>query len=81
MTRISALQICRTLILLFGAAPAGLLAQWSHRYPQVKGWSHHVYLEGFELPLPERRPNRPRKITPPISLTLYKSTQLRLACT
>lgn len=51
MTRISALQICRTLILLFGAAPAGLLAQWSHRYPQVKGWSHHVYLEGFELPL------------------------------
>jgi TolB protein len=27
------------------------LAQWTNRYPRVAGWSHHVYLEGYELPL------------------------------
>ena len=25
-------------------------AQWTNRYPKIKGMSHHVYLEGFELP-------------------------------
>jgi TolB protein len=38
--------------------PAGLIlaltspltAQWTHRYPKVQGYSHHVYLEGYELP-------------------------------
>ena len=25
-------------------------AQWTHRYPKIKGLSHHVYLEGYELP-------------------------------
>ena len=25
-------------------------AQWSHRYPKVEGYGHHVYLEGYELP-------------------------------
>ena len=25
-------------------------AQWTHRYPKIKGMSHHVYLEGYELP-------------------------------
>ena len=30
---------------------AGILgAQWTNRYPKIKGMSHHVYLEGFELP-------------------------------
>ncbi len=28
-----------------------LPAQWTNRYPRVNGWSHHVYLEGYELPL------------------------------
>ena len=28
-----------------------LSAQWTNRYPKVKGFSHHVYLEGYELPL------------------------------
>ena len=27
-----------------------LTAQWTNRYPKIKGVSHHVYLEGFELP-------------------------------
>lgn len=25
-------------------------AQWTNRYPAVPGYSHHVYLEGYELP-------------------------------
>jgi TolB protein len=30
---------------------AGPLAgQWTHRYPKLAGLSHHVYLEGYELP-------------------------------
>jgi len=29
---------------------APLEAQWTHRYPRVEGMSHHVYLEGYELP-------------------------------
>ncbi len=30
---------------------AGADAQWTNRYPKVTGFSHHVYLEGYELPL------------------------------
>ena len=30
------------------AAP--LTAQWTHRYPHVEGYRHHVYLEAYELP-------------------------------
>ena len=30
---------------------SALSAQWTNRYPKVKGFSHHVYLEGYELPL------------------------------
>jgi TolB protein len=30
---------------------ASVSAQWTNRYPRVTGWSHHVYLEGYELPL------------------------------
>jgi len=33
------------------AAPAAASGQWSNRYPKVDGYSHHVYLEGYELPL------------------------------
>ena len=28
-----------------------LFAQWTHRYPKVAGFNHHVYLEGYELPV------------------------------
>lgn len=27
------------------------MAQWSNRYPKVDGFGHHVYLEGYELPV------------------------------
>ena len=36
-------------VMMSGAAPLG--AQWSNRYPKVGGFNHHVYLEGYELPL------------------------------
>ena len=26
-------------------------AQWTNRYPRVVGYGHHVYLEGYELPI------------------------------
>lgn len=28
-----------------------LNAQWTNRYPKVDGYGHHVYLEGYELPV------------------------------
>lgn len=37
--------------LLFALLPATLAGQWTNRYPKVEGFSHHVYLEGFELPI------------------------------
>ncbi len=30
---------------------ANLLAQFTNRYPKVEGYRHHIYLEGYELPL------------------------------
>lgn len=30
--------------------PAQASGQWTNRYPKVAGYSHHVYLEGYELP-------------------------------
>ena len=37
--------------LLTACSTASLHAQWSNRYPRVAGLSHHVYLEGYELPI------------------------------
>jgi len=39
-------------LLAFGLvqAPTPTAAQWSNRYPKISGYSHHVYLEGYELP-------------------------------
>jgi TolB protein len=34
-----------------GLVAPPLAAQWTNRYPKVKGFGHHVYLEGYELPL------------------------------
>lgn len=39
-----------TVLLLTVATANPADAQWTHRYPLVKGFSHHVYLEGYELP-------------------------------
>ncbi|MDH3735102.1 MAG: LpqB family beta-propeller domain-containing protein, partial [Gemmatimonadota bacterium] len=29
---------------------ASVEGQWTNRYPKLQGYSHHVYLEGYELP-------------------------------
>jgi TolB protein len=34
-------------------------AQWLNRYPLVEGFGHHVYLEGFELPVLNPGPTDP----------------------
>ncbi|MCC7055704.1 MAG: CehA/McbA family metallohydrolase [Gemmatimonadaceae bacterium] len=39
--------------------PAVAHGQWSNRYPKVAGFSHHVYLEGYELPLLTNGPMDP----------------------
>ena len=39
------------LVALAACAAAPVHAQWSNRYPLVAGLSHHVYLEGYELPI------------------------------
>lgn len=38
-------------LLLAALVPAIAAAQWTNRYPKLEGYSHHVYVEGFELPL------------------------------
>lgn len=37
-----------------GVPPAS--AQWTNRYPRLAGYSHHIYAEGYELPLVTRGP-------------------------
>jgi TolB protein len=34
-------------------------SQWSNRYPKVDGFGHHVYLEGYELPVLNSGPTDP----------------------
>ncbi len=34
-------------------------AQWTNRYPKVEGYSHHVYLEGYEFPYLNAGPSDP----------------------
>jgi TolB protein len=46
-----------TLVLLL--LPAVLSAQWTNRYPKADGFNHHVYLEGFELPVMNSGPMDP----------------------
>lgn len=33
------------------AVPTDASAQWTNRYEKVRGYGHHVYLEGYELPV------------------------------
>lgn len=36
-----------------------IYGQWSNRYPKVDGFGHHVYLEGYELPILNAGPTDP----------------------
>lgn len=44
----AAAAMAATLLALIPEPGAG---QWRNRYPRVQGYGHHVYLEGYELPL------------------------------
>ena len=44
----AALTLAAAALLLIPATGTG---QWRNRYPPVSGYGHHVYLEGYELPL------------------------------
>lgn len=41
----------RFVALLLLCMSASAHAQWTHRYPKVAGFNHHIYFEGFELPV------------------------------
>ncbi len=41
------------------AVPQPGTAQWQNRYPHVEGYGHHVYLEGYELPILTSGPTDP----------------------
>ncbi len=41
----------RTLAILAFLAPTLAQGQWTNRYPRNAGFNHHVYLEGYELPI------------------------------
>ena len=41
------------------AVPQPGAAQWQNRYPHVEGYGHHVYLEGYELPILTSGPTDP----------------------
>ena len=44
---------------LLALVPGVVSAQWTNRYPKLAGYSHHVYVEGFELPLLVAGPTDP----------------------
>ncbi len=44
---------------LLALVPGTLSAQWTNRYPKLDGYSHHVYVEGFELPMLVAGPTDP----------------------
>ncbi len=47
------------LSLLILLVPGLVSAQWTNRYPKLEGYSHHVYVEGFELPMVVAGPTDP----------------------
>ena len=47
------------LLLLAVLFPYSLFAEWTNHYPAVDGFNHHVYLEGFELPILNSGPMDP----------------------
>jgi TolB protein len=47
------------LALLAVLFPVSASAQWTNHYPKVDGFGHHVYLEGYELPIMNAGPMDP----------------------
>lgn len=44
---------------LITLVPGAVAAQWTNRYPKLEGYNHHVYVEGFELPILVAGPTDP----------------------
>ena len=40
-----------SLVVLAILLPVSAIGQWTNQYPKVQGYGHHVYLEGYELPI------------------------------
>ncbi|MEX1051381.1 MAG: hypothetical protein WEC54_07495, partial [Gemmatimonadales bacterium] len=49
--------VLAVVVFALAGLPAG--AQWTNRYPKLDGYSHHVYLEGYELPTMNVGPTDP----------------------
>lgn len=47
------------LVVLTLLLPVFAYAQWTNHYPRVDGYGHHVYLEGYELPVLNAGPMDP----------------------
>ena len=46
----SKISCCFLLLSLVFSFAAGVCGQWTNRYPKIANVSHHVYLEGYNLP-------------------------------
>tara|TARA_Y100000590_G_scaffold239933_1_gene269837 strand:- start:1697 stop:4153 length:2457 start_codon:yes stop_codon:yes gene_type:complete len=44
------MKTIKTLIIINSLLGSFTFSQWTNRYPKISGMSHHVYLEGYELP-------------------------------
>jgi TolB protein len=53
------MRIRTLLVLLAVLFPVSATAQWTNQYPKVDGYGHHVYLEGYELPILNAGPMDP----------------------
>lgn len=51
MSRSHCRAICTFALTAAVLLPEPGAGQWSNRYPPVDGYGHHVYLEGYELPI------------------------------
>ena len=43
--------MCAAAVAMLTLLPEAVSGQWTNRYPRVQGYGHHVYLEGYELPV------------------------------
>ncbi len=51
MKNMSPWAICAAVPAALTLVPDAASGQWTNRYPRVEGYGHHVYLEGYELPV------------------------------
>jgi TolB protein len=57
--RLKTKLLCALAIPLLAQTPTAAHAQWTHRYPKLANVTHHVYLEGYNLPTMAQSPTDP----------------------